>query len=564
MSTSHIDSATVNLFPFHGAGTPPSISPLDPANSEVKNVAVCFSGGGSRALAAAMGQMRGLRHLGLLDKTQYISGVSGGAWATTIYSYVPETISDDDLLGAVCNDPSMLTLDKHDGDSRASELDYLPPDNMGKVPSRLSLVKAAEQAWRWHKEGIANDEIWVRLVGNDIFRDYQRYSGYGQSKYFTWNESWFDHVIAPNNPHLTINDFYTFPGDRYRPALFIYGSLMPRESTDAYELLPFVFSPYWSGVLAEFPKRNGQATDIGGGAIDPFGLASRPEQAAGAGLRQVRLAANRFSLADMAGISSAFFAEILATKMPELDSLLPEYLYWSVMDADSPSHRYPFADGGNLEDTGIASTLRFGPRNLVAFVNSSTPLGWDESQSCAIIDSQVPPLFGYQPYKKGATWPGQDWGYRLYPDAGSGEALLDPAYATYRDNQVFPSEAFKDLLDQMWQARQRGGAVLCYQPQLTLVPNGKYGVGAGTVNMLWAYNNPVAEWHGRLHWTVKAYIDLDPFVRDFPCYATADVQLSARQVNLLAHLSCWNITSDSTLSNCEGLSNHKMFERMYR
>src|SRR4051794_17191246 len=62
------------------------------------NTGLCFSGGGSRALSAAMGQMRGLRELGLLSRARYISCVSGGSWASTAYTFLPSFITDDDFL----------------------------------------------------------------------------------------------------------------------------------------------------------------------------------------------------------------------------------------------------------------------------------------------------------------------------------------------------------------------------------------------------------------------------------------------------------------------------------
>ena len=73
---------------------------------------VAFSGGGSRAMAAAQGQMRGLKYLGLMDKAICLSSVSGGTWAAAAYTYLPEEIEDDDFLGGVVMDPSRLRLGK--------------------------------------------------------------------------------------------------------------------------------------------------------------------------------------------------------------------------------------------------------------------------------------------------------------------------------------------------------------------------------------------------------------------------------------------------------------------
>ena len=62
------------------------------------NTGVCFSGGGTRAMTATMGQLRALAHLGLIPDIRYISCVSGGSWATTIYTYYN---GHGDLLGPV-------------------------------------------------------------------------------------------------------------------------------------------------------------------------------------------------------------------------------------------------------------------------------------------------------------------------------------------------------------------------------------------------------------------------------------------------------------------------------
>jgi len=54
------------------------------------NTGICFSGGGSRAQVLAMGQLRGLESLGLMENIKYISSVSGGTWASVEYTYRKE------------------------------------------------------------------------------------------------------------------------------------------------------------------------------------------------------------------------------------------------------------------------------------------------------------------------------------------------------------------------------------------------------------------------------------------------------------------------------------------
>ena len=63
--------------------------------------AVCFSGGSTRAYAAALGQLRGLTELRLVSKIDYISSVSGSAWLTVPYAYNQQAngLEGRDLLG---------------------------------------------------------------------------------------------------------------------------------------------------------------------------------------------------------------------------------------------------------------------------------------------------------------------------------------------------------------------------------------------------------------------------------------------------------------------------------
>jgi hypothetical protein len=49
--------------------------------------AVCFSGGGLRSFIASIGYLAALEDLGLMDEIGYTTGVSGGSWATVLYSY---------------------------------------------------------------------------------------------------------------------------------------------------------------------------------------------------------------------------------------------------------------------------------------------------------------------------------------------------------------------------------------------------------------------------------------------------------------------------------------------
>lgn len=549
---------TVNLFPFEAnkqISQSPNQSLSQRVNPQGESVAVCFSGGGSRALSAAMGQLRGLRHLGLIDKTAVISGVSGGAWASTVYAYIPEHISDDELLGGICLEPNKLTWNQHRGSDKNTALDYLPANNMGRIPGRLGVAEFTAESLDMLADGVPAHELWVRLIGRHVFKPYGLYAGWNNSKYFTYDEDWFNQHIKSNNPEMNIDEFHTFPSDRYRPHLIILGSMIPHEVQGDFNLLPFMFSPFYSGVMAEYKTQDPQSPDIGGGGVDSFALNSTDQQAAGDDLQTVAVPRHHFALHDMAGISSSFYAEVISAQHAELDGLLPVYNYWPVnQPQQNQAKKYAFADGGDLDNSGVASMLRQGTENIISFLNTEVPLGYDKALDLVKVDDQVPPLFGYQPYTEGH-------GYVPYKNNKS----LKPGYEVFRANQVFLEQDFGDYLTQLWQAAQAGGSALCYQPGLKVLANQKYAVEAGKVNMLWVYNNPVKAWRKQLKCSVRLGMKLKFWLfNDFPNYQTIDLGLTPRQVNLLAHLSCWNVASENTQGNPDGMSNRAMFERMYQ
>lgn len=69
------------------------------AQQPLRDVGVCFSGGGSRALSATMGQLRGLsqaldsKKTPWIDRVGTISAVSGGCWTSSLYTFLPDNIS---------------------------------------------------------------------------------------------------------------------------------------------------------------------------------------------------------------------------------------------------------------------------------------------------------------------------------------------------------------------------------------------------------------------------------------------------------------------------------------
>jgi hypothetical protein len=505
-------------------------------------VGLCFSGGGSRALTCALGQLRGLFYLRLLDKVFAISSVSGGSWASAIFTYLPADISDADFLGPVNLDPGSLTIDG---------LQSMPPNCLGWAPTRLaSMVDLASILEFKLYYDYPNDQLWQGLVGRLILGPYGLWNpdenGFDQ-RYYSWTAALLKsgNGILARNQSLRVANFYTV--QRPRPFLVVNSSFFMNDTVNA-DLVPFE-STFSCGVRAFFPKDVQHPDDIGGGLVEAFAMGSTYQSDQPNNIVAVTAPTRAFSLSDIVGVSSVAPAQWLEEQFPVLNGLVPRYRYWPVRNRQSnPAREYRFADGGSLENLGVNSLLARGVSRLLVFVNTDQAVQQTDD-GAIIVSDDIPPLFGFQPYAPGK-------GYVPYSkDSGTGPSWL------FRHNQVFDSAAFSRLTQGLFAAKKSKGTVMFAQ-RLVVLANPYFGVSPGLVNVLWIYNDLVTSWWDRISSDVRLYIDYETY-GDFPMYDTfTQLYLPPAAVNALAHLSAWNVASDSTLGH-PGFTNRQIVESMF-
>lgn len=524
-----------------------SSTPMPLPQAPTGSTGICLSGGGSRALSCAMGQLRGLRHLGLLDKVFSISSVSGGTWANTLFTYLPESISDDEFLGPVILDPSQLRL---------SALADLPENSLGWVPTRLNPASIVDTLYDLKEQyGYAINDLWQGLIGELVLKDYNLWSPDGQGfdqRYVTWGNVHLQAALK-NNPSLKPGDFRVI--ERARPVPIFNTSIFNNDS-DTGDLIPFEAN-FQCGVRAVFPPSPDQQGAIGGGLVDSFVMGGKYLEEAQPGYIRSTVPRRPFALSDIAGASSCAFAELFEDLHPDLNGLVPRYPYWPVQArATQPTLNYRFADGGNLENLGVMGQLARGVKYLIVFVNTDEGISRDPFSGEIVVSSDIPPLFGFQPYSA------EEGRYVPYSANDPGEG----ADRQYRHSQVFDGSAFADLRQQLMAARRAGGAILVKQ-ELQVLANPWFGVPAGKpndpVHVLWVYNDFVRSWWNELPLETQIELDIES-IDDFPLYGTVtQLYLTPSMVNALAHLACWNIASDSTLGNPDGKTNADMLRGMF-
>ena len=495
-------------------------------------VGLCLSGGGSRAAAEAMGALRVLRYLGLLEKVTFISAVAGGGWAGVPYTFCPDAISDDEPRGPVVLDPSLLTWDNASGKSQYA-LNVLSPHAIGSLCTGVGITEFIEQVVELRDNGVADEMLWNRTVGKLILQPFglgDQLANAVPTMYFSYTPWWRDNVVRKSTPALKAHDFYTVqmsPGRTHWPYLITNSTFFYPPSTDAPSAV--------RGRSAVFDD-----------SADPFVFGSNAPTTPP--LRQmvnVPTTPARFALSDIAGTSSSVYVDVLITRYSSwcqwVENLDPTYNYWPVVNAGTPKNTatpYLFGDGGIMENTAIMAMLRRGVPNILSALRCNEAM-YVDSKGVIVVDAMLPPFFGYLPHH--ASDDSSKNGYK---------PLSSDPTSLVRYNQVFDAAAFLPLITQLWQAASSGGSAIDKQTGLVVRPNPRFGIaGDNTINVLWLYNNPVSMGYSKLPFQVRFEMDIDPLrFWNFPNYDTVtELNLNARQVNLLAHLWTWNIASAASI-----------------
>ncbi len=504
---------------------------------ETPNTGVCFSGGGTRSLSATMGQLRGLNELGLIDRIRYISCVSGGSWASTAFTYYNTGSADDhEFLGPV-TEPKNITM-KGLGELKEGCLGYTATKNLRHVLfDKLT-------------DGAPEDRAWIDTIGEVFFGQFGLYDPISPG-YFSLNDETVT-KIKSQNPSLQNATFHTVRTAAPRPFLVINASLIGpvalspfrKESVVSFQYTPlYVGNPY--ALKVTYRPEDGRSEETyltGGGFVEPFAFGGPAPVSAPSG-KSVNLPQPEkpYNLADASGTSSAAYAGFVEQRhllrlFSKASGLSPEVPYWPVGGfSGQRTVNFAFGDGGVLENYGLISLLQRRVETIVVFINTPTPLSMEEDLEKLAegkgIDANLPPLFGHH---------------------------VDSTGKFTGNNHVFDRSDFPKLVRGLQEAKRTGRAVMA-TTELKVHPNDWWGLEGGqSVRICWHYLDRVRTWESQLSSEIQreiergnhAWLFHGPF-RKFPNYSTVDenglhlVELTPEQVNLLADLSCWNITSNA-------------------
>jgi hypothetical protein len=570
------------------------------------DVAVCLSGGGSRAMTAGMGQLLALETLlsgkaSLLSQTKLLSTVSGGSWVGVPFTFLTPGTTDEAFLGGPYTDPASLTVEGIsviDAGCIASG-----------ITSGFSLSDLAAAAYILYKLGLPSDMLWQVLIGGALLLPYGLFKpSFGlPSSYFAYDQSAVAAIQKANagTPLATeAANVVAQVSGQSRPYLLCNMSMsVPDPGSPGVAdpvLVPVQSTAFISGIVSLPGVADVNGRMVGGGGVTSFGFNSAPTAVNGT---TVSLAQERqCSLVDIVGTSSAAFAaflisafldfaahpphfaaalrsnrDVILRKVAQLGldtdraalihddavsavvrgdmmahlanfnfdptGIVPSYQYWSPRNVTGGETVNPsfFADGGSLDNTGIAYALAYSDiASVISFVNSETLMKKDANQ-VIVVDDMIPPLFGYQPYDA------------LYGYVPYSQPLVLPGNAAFSKNQIFASDQFEALLQGLWAASGSGTYLNSpvFTQKLTTLVNSWFGVQGNTaITVLWVYLENTMSWSNQLstdgELTSVSLIESGLVTSmSFPHYSTFDTELTPNEIQLLANLSAWTVMSNA-------------------
>lgn len=509
------------------------------------NTAIGFTGGGSRAYTASVGYLAGLAKLDLLKNIRYVGGISGGAWATTVFTYA-QNIPDDVLLGEIKN-PEDITQDN---------LKVMDPKcARGFASAELTLI-GAEAYFSGKVDSVAG--AWCYGVS----KTYLEPAGIMPNQYFSYSSNMVSDILKRNSRSgLTTKDFL-LPANTERPFSIIGTTLVgPNEGApytmekQNYTLLEI--TPMYVGQIkrqdVEHKYNLLTHTQTVSGLVENYAFAvSGDAPLIGMASDHTSATLNvpepkkRLDLQFAAGASSyAPGALVESLKPKNISEMGLHFDYWSPSNVVPSAADTLFADGGSYENIPLISFLQRRVQKIILFF---------------VAERSLYPADKYNPYTDIYD------GTQITDTVTAFFGILEPTLPNwenrsyeYEMNQVFAKEDYPKVITALQESQARGKGIFATF-NLTTIENKWWGIPAGiTAEVTFAYLGRLQGWEAKLSPDMYPLLvpaenaqDLSNDVssgpyKNFPHYATMGGGISYDKANVLADLTGWSVLENADM-----------------
>jgi hypothetical protein len=530
------------------------------------SLGVAFSGGGTRSATMVLGELRGLKKIGVLDQVRYVSAISGGGWASVPFVYTKSTL--DSFLGPF----QVLTPDLPD-DKRLDFLEH-PVGELGLAVVNSSFTAGSiqevagdlasnfsnqigDQMWlaltssingAIRREPDRVNKTYARLIGK-IFVDPLIDPGTDASKrLYSWNSLTVEDTSLVSRGQLGNDLVVTGP---HRPFLIAGGTVIVSRRDSGYPLLmPIEYTPMYVGIRHRFSPRYG-GVYVSPWMYDTTQIGDARDDGANHLLSVRRDPDRAFTLGDVVGSTGAApqLALVLGTGVPasfrdrvqRFSEVFPAFRHVTLNDGPGRNvvtEEIGHGDGGFGDNLGIMPLLARGVKNILVFSNTVTKLAENNDDIKSLFFPIGPPDSGGDKTANRVFWCSDE-----------------------REDGCTPGETntyYKTLMDGLAARRDAGKAqVFCAGPWKVRA-NEHYGVAAmeSGVNICWFYTSTSSAWEATLPAQFRDMVhgvdktkygknfDDFPWLKTFGQNKTHVIQLTAPQVNLLSNLTAWIVSDE--------------------
>lgn len=535
-----------------------------PESELLKNrpsTAIAFTGGGSRAYVAAIGQIAGLYKLGLIEGVRYIGGISGGSWATMVFTYANVGASDDVLLGNITM-PHELAIDKMQIMDPRSARGFASDMLIGIALKALAdkTVSSIPDAWAY-----------------GVQKTYLDQAGIPAGIPFTWNSDTLSDIYERNPSLKESNAKFLLPTNPKRPFPIVgttlvgptdYAPYTPKtQNFTRIEITP-LYVGQMRGQEVTYKEANcllhcEHQVEVGG-AIESFAFTRNEASSRSlvglpasvtSGILSVPTVSQpmdvQFATAASSFAPGAFFESMHPSKLA--DALGMEFNYWSPSSPLPQEKKAMFTDGGCYENIPLISFLQRKVERIVLFFNAETALQPSSTWDVAAEQAANP---GFYDQKQVTDTLSMYFGIWEKDESRWMNRSYQIEY-----NQVFDQSEYVKVIQGLQAAQSRGDGII-YTAELTTIENKWWGIPAGVKSQItFSYLGRLSSWEKRLSAAMKevlvpsdeadaANLSVDvkhgPF-REFPHYATIGGSINNERANALADLTGWSIIQNEAL-----------------
>ena len=510
---------------------PPERAALD-KQADLRDLGVAFSGGGTRAATATLGQLRALHENGWLKRVRYVSAVSGSTWSAVPFVYstaTPEillgkTAAHDELTKAFLETDLPKT-----GIARAiadSGLWAPGAREAGRVLLRAELAKGETSRIPARLHSLArrfvvgnNSETYANVLARIFISPF---IGNGNARRYTWDADTFNAIKATDgDAPLGVKDFIrTAPN---RPFLISGGTMIYQHPAYDYpRLIPVEYTPLYTGVRQQYGET------LGGIYVSPYAYSATAVGSVEEDRVRVTLKneGRPFTLADVIASSGAapllaLYRGVPTKELTRATAAFPAFNHFSVrttaggLKATPPVADLLHGDGGFSDNLGVMPLLARGVRNILVFVNGAEPFTENES---------IEALF---------------WRLNKQEDTGGDRSM----------NGVFDPDKYWVVRDGLAAAVSRGEPPIFCDTGWHVRKNELYNIAEYRgLNICWIHNEKVDRWNTTLPPDTQALMKGRSF-RHFPWFSTFEenrpyvIRLHKEQVHLLSQFTSWMLTS---------------------